>query len=384
MGGRLWLAALATSVCGVWLGCTAPGAFACETNSQCGEGGTCQPSGFCSFADSDCDSGQAYGDAAPSGLAGECVPVQDDTGGATSGPDPSSGDGGGDGTMTGSADDEGSGDTLALTSGASTSEGSSTSGPPNGDSSSGDGSGSGSSGEPMTRVIDGLLVLYDFSMATGETIDDLSGVDPPMPLTVQTVGDSPFWTADGLVFSGDGIAAVEGSSSKVRLGLQDTNTMTVEAWVTPSELVQEGPTRIATLSLDHTERAFTLGHGGAMENPKTMLGFGDSYLMRLRTTDTEGLNGIPSLISDPVVQLQPTHVVATHDEASQMAVWVDGVLVGSETRTGTYDEWAAEYVFAVGNEINLGRPYLGTIHLVAVYDRALAPDEIQQNLDAGF
>ena len=39
--------------------------------------------------------------------------------------------------------------------------------------------------------------------------------------------------------------------------------------------------------------------------------------------------------------------------------------------------------FAVGNEIDLMRPWLGVMHLVAVYDRALAPDEVAQNFAAG-
>ncbi len=63
--------------------------FACESDAQCemgGQPGVCQPAtGFCSFPASDCDSGQRYGDLAPSGLAGTCVPVGDD-GTGSSGP----------------------------------------------------------------------------------------------------------------------------------------------------------------------------------------------------------------------------------------------------------------------------------------------------------
>ena len=376
---------MASSACGVWLGCAAAGAFACETNSQCGDGGVCQPTGYCSFADDECESGQAYGGAAPSGVADKCVPVDDpDTeGGDTTGPElGTSGDGEGDGTTTG-GDLDSSGDTLALTSGASTSEGSSSSGPAVSESSSDDGSSS-SSGQPVTRVTDGLLVLYDFSVASGDVVEDLSGLEPLMPLTVQPVGGSPSWGAEGLVFDGGGIAAPEGSSSKVRLGLQATNTMSVEAWVTPSEPTQEGPARIVTLSLDSTERSFTLGHGGTNVNPDTMLGFGESYVARLQTTDTMGTNGTPALLTESLIVLQPMHVVVTHDEESELAIWVDGALVASETRTGAFDEWSTEHILAVGNEITLERPYVGTVHLVAVYDRALSNSEIQQNLEAGY
>lgn len=383
MGGRFWLAVVASGACGVWLGCGASGAFACETNSQCGDGGLCQPTGYCSFADDECESGQAYGGAAPSGVAGQCVPVDDATTDVgDTGPElGTSGDGEGDGTTTG-LDVDSSGDTLALTSGASTSEGSSSSGPAIAESSSDDGSSS--SGEPVTRVTEGLLVLYDFSVASGDVVEDLSGLEPLMPLTVQPVGGSPSWGAEGLVFDGAGIAAVGGSSSKVRSGLQATTTMSVEAWVTPAQQTQEGPTRIVTLSLDASERSFTLGHGGLTENPDTMLGFGESFVGRLQTTDTVGINGTPGLVTESLIELQPMHVVMTHDEDSQFAIWVDGELAASETRTGLFDAWSTEHIFAVGNEITLERPYAGTVHLVAVYDRALSSSEILQNLEAGY
>jgi len=58
-------------------GCVKPvDIFACETSDQCTIGGACQAAtGFCSFTDNSCESGQRYGDAAGDGLANTCVPV---------------------------------------------------------------------------------------------------------------------------------------------------------------------------------------------------------------------------------------------------------------------------------------------------------------------
>jgi hypothetical protein len=53
--------------------------FACMTDSECvsdGFEGMCQPSGYCSFGDPQCDSGQRYGSHAPSSLASQCVPPE--------------------------------------------------------------------------------------------------------------------------------------------------------------------------------------------------------------------------------------------------------------------------------------------------------------------
>lgn len=58
-------------------GCGSAGAFACNDDPSC-SGGTCQPSGYCSFPDGECASGQRYGAHAPADLADACV--EDDDG----------------------------------------------------------------------------------------------------------------------------------------------------------------------------------------------------------------------------------------------------------------------------------------------------------------
>ncbi len=57
------------------VGCGGGGAFSCLEDVDCG-GGVCEPSGFCSFGDDACPSGQRYGGAAPVGLASRCVPIE--------------------------------------------------------------------------------------------------------------------------------------------------------------------------------------------------------------------------------------------------------------------------------------------------------------------
>ena len=69
MHRTLALIALCTS-------CSAPLVFHCETSAQCDlddERGTCQPSGYCSFADPACPEGARYVDHAPGELADQCV-----------------------------------------------------------------------------------------------------------------------------------------------------------------------------------------------------------------------------------------------------------------------------------------------------------------------
>lgn len=53
-------------------GCGGAELFVCTDDASC-SGGTCQPSGFCSFDDPACASGQRYGAHAPAQLAGRCT-----------------------------------------------------------------------------------------------------------------------------------------------------------------------------------------------------------------------------------------------------------------------------------------------------------------------
>ena len=79
---------------GIGVASCKPDAFECEDATQCLEGGqqgVCQPTGFCSFPDDACPSGQRYGDLAKMGLAGTCVPTDGAGTDATTGPSSTSG-----------------------------------------------------------------------------------------------------------------------------------------------------------------------------------------------------------------------------------------------------------------------------------------------------
>jgi len=71
---RIWtLGALA-----LLAACEVTSTFACETTDQCRKRdvvGLCEPTGYCSFADTSCPSGHRYDDSAGSGLANECLDV---------------------------------------------------------------------------------------------------------------------------------------------------------------------------------------------------------------------------------------------------------------------------------------------------------------------
>lgn len=72
MGVLLWTA---TAIVAAISGCGTD-VFTCAQDGECHSGsaaGTCQASGYCSFPDDGCPSGQRYGDLAGAGLDGSCV-----------------------------------------------------------------------------------------------------------------------------------------------------------------------------------------------------------------------------------------------------------------------------------------------------------------------
>lgn len=105
--GVLWAILANTS-------CVGSDPFECTINSQCNgeaEGALCQPTGFCSFPDDSCDSGQRYGDLAGEAFANECVDVDDPSGSTAdpsaeaTGPDPSTSSSAQDPSSSDTADD---------------------------------------------------------------------------------------------------------------------------------------------------------------------------------------------------------------------------------------------------------------------------------------
>jgi hypothetical protein len=168
-----------------------------------------------------------------------------------------------------------------------------------------------------------------------------------------------------------------GSASKLITSAQDSNALTLEAWVQPANTTQDGPARIVTISQDANTRNLTLGQGRWGDQPTT------TYDVRLRTTERNE-NGRPSLTTPTgTVSSDLSHVVYTRDSSGTAHIYVDGQQVASGNVDGSLRNWDSNYRLALGNEIQDSRPWLGTLHLVAIYNRALSSSEVRQHFSAG-
>lgn len=220
------------------------------------------------------------------------------------------------------------------------------------------------------RASDGLLVLYDFTEGNGQTVHDRSGSGPSLDLTIEK--------SAGVKWS-NGVLTVDASASivspkpakKIIDAVMKSNAISIEAWLKPANDSQSGPARIISLSTDTSGRNVTLGQDK------------NAFDVRLRATGSDK-NGIPSTAS-PAKSAQPrlTHVVFTRDSAGAAIIYVDGKPVANKKVSGDFSNWDNSYRLALANEITNDRPWLGELHLVAIYSRALSTKDVQQHFSAG-
>jgi hypothetical protein len=234
---------------------------------------------------------------------------------------------------------------------------------------SGSGPDAGSS-PPVSRVTDGLQLLYAFAEQTGTVVRDVSGVGAPVDLDIASPG-SVIWDGDGLVVAGPTIIRSAAAPTKLIDACVAADAVSIEAWVRTADLGQSGPARIASLSVDLDNRDFTLGQ------------LQSSYTLAVRATNTD-LDGDPSLATSAGA-VKPTlqHVVWTW-RAGVINAFLDGVPSGQASLgTASLDPWDPGHRFALANEHTLDRPWVGEYRLVAVYCRALSAADVAQNFAAG-
>jgi PKD repeat protein len=232
--------------------------------------------------------------------------------------------------------------------------------------------------EPMpTRVTAGLQALYTFQEGQGAVVRDVSNVGQALNLTIRDAA-AVRWLPDGLAVEAPTAIVSASAAGKIINACKASSALTVEAWVTPANAVQQGPARILSISKDPYERNITLAQGLWAQQPP------DVYDVRLRTTQTSA-NGIPSLTSPAgSLKVERTHVVYTRGADGQARIYLNGKLAVETQIAGDFSSWDDGYSLRLVSEGEAARPWLGRLHLGAIYARALSADDVTQNYRAGL
>ena len=220
------------------------------------------------------------------------------------------------------------------------------------------------------RSTDGLQALYDFADTAEAVVKDRSEADPPIDLKITDANAAK--QMDGtLQVTKPTIIQSEKPPTRLIDAVRASGEISVEAWFQAKDTKQNGPARLVTLSKNANERNFTLGQDG------------DKVEVRLRTTKTS-TNGIPSVASPGnSLTTKLTHVLYTHARNGRTRIYIDGKQVAEQQVAGNTSNWDKSLNLGLVNEHSKDRPWLGALHLVAIYNRALSTKEVTQNFTAG-
>ena len=230
----------------------------------------------------------------------------------------------------------------------------------------------GAGGQPSARVDAGLILLYEFDEGSGTTVADQSGVSPSHDLTIADP-DRVTWATDHLSVDSSTSLSTSGPATKVVSRAQASGELTMEAWVKPANATQSGPARIMSMARDSEVCNFVFGQQS------------DAYAVRFRASgrdDSETGRPTISTTSGTATTLL-THVVYTRTADGAEVLYVDGVEDVAFTRSGGLNPWDASYPLFVARERTGGQAWIGELHLIAVYDRALDAGEVRQNFAVG-
>ncbi|MFC4257954.1 LamG domain-containing protein [Marinobacter lacisalsi] len=232
------------------------------------------------------------------------------------------------------------------------------------------------------RYEDHVIALYEFKTGDGTTAFDTSGIEPSMHLTlsgnVDWVGGyglsfGPAFTDDSGNSMRSGKAqATTANSRKLHNLLTASGEYSMEAWVVPANVTQEDA-RIITYSGSATARNLTLGQ--TLQNYEV--------LQRSTTTDQNAVFATEDGANRLQASLQHVVVNFTPDQGRQ--IFINGEPTGDVDPApgGLLTEWDNNFALVLGNETDGNSPWEGTVRLAAFHNRALSPEQIRTNFEAG-
>ena len=152
------------------------------------------------------------------------------------------------------------------------------------------------------RARDGLVALYSFTEGKGEAIRDQSAWGSPLDLSVHDPDKIAWIRPNGIEIFDNTIIRSAGSAEKLcHSDMCLHSTLSVEVWMSPTNIEQRGPARIISYSKNPALRNFTLGQ------EKRNIG------LRLRTP-LAGLNGMQRALwtTDDPLTTGMHHIVVTY------------------------------------------------------------------------
>ncbi|MCH8147126.1 MAG: LamG domain-containing protein, partial [Planctomycetes bacterium] len=226
-----------------------------------------------------------------------------------------------------------------------------------------------------SRPLAGLQALYTFQKGSGLTVFDVSGVAPAMNLTIEDVDRVTWLQGGGLSIDAPTIVETFAPADKIIQACMSTDELSIEAWIVPANITQDGPARIVALTGNPIDPSnFMVGQGLWGSQPSDLITARCPLNDHLKATNTP-----PGSLAGGL-----THVVFTRQFSTNTnRVYINGNLVASSERLGDFSDWDPTYHLNVANDQTRDRPWLGVFKLIAIYSRPLTEEEVAENFDAG-
>lgn len=218
-----------------------------------------------------------------------------------------------------------------------------------------------------------VIAKYEFKEGSGTVAHDTSGVSPSMDLVLS--GTTEWVGGWGMRFDGGKAQASTLSSRKLYDQLTLSGEYTIEAWVAPANVTQEGPARIASYSGGEDARNFMLG--------QSMYNY--DFLNRNDTSDANGEPALSTADADERLQATLQHVVVTYSPTSGRRIYVNGEHTGDlDPSAGSgLSAWNNSFALVLGSEVDGSNPFRGVVRLLAIHKTALSATDIADNFNAG-
>lgn len=229
------------------------------------------------------------------------------------------------------------------------------------------------------RVETNVIAKWDFRDSTIDpntrTADDTSGLEPA--ITLNLVGNVEWLAAGGVRINDGKLQASTTTSAKLYDRIIGEGEYSIEAWVVPLNVTQDGPARIVSYSGGNDRRNFMMA--------QTLY----DYDFQARSTDpdidADGAPAVSTPMADEVLQATLQHVVMTYSAVEGRKIYVNGELIvnNDPEGAGSFENWDRNFALVLGNEVSNDNQWQGAIRLLAIHNAAMSAEDIQTNFDIG-
>lgn len=226
------------------------------------------------------------------------------------------------------------------------------------------------------REKNNLQLFYNYSDQAGDFVSELSGSDDKADLKIDPGGNTKWLRGQGLEILGKSILYNKEVGVSLMNAFKTTEEISVENWLKPSQLEQLSPSNILGIVEDSAHQFFIQQHLSDEDNYE--------YGFRLSTSNTDHF-GNPEISTESKIRTSELqHVLYTRNVQGNEKIYLNGELVKTSSRSGSFSTQTNSTQLELCNLHYRDAPWMGTLFLTAIYNKALDASQANINYMAGI